>query len=75
VKRLLDAGFQLRSNSVAHAVDVPMQATAAYAWADRMGSWKARWGVNRMNHTVAPGLYRLDNREKMRLCLSPPTTR
>lgn len=59
VKRLLDAGFQLRSNSMASAVDVPMQTTAAYAWADRMGSWKARWGINRMNHTVAPGLYRL----------------
>lgn len=24
---------------------------------DRVGSWKARWGVGRMRYTVAPGLY------------------
>jgi len=24
---------------------------------DTMGSWKARWGINRMNYTVNPGLY------------------
>ena len=24
---------------------------------DRIGSWKVRWGINRMNYTVYPGLY------------------
>ncbi len=24
---------------------------------DLLGSWKARWGINRMNYTVSPGLY------------------
>jgi len=26
-------------------------------WADTTGSWKARWGFNRMNFRVVPGLY------------------
>lgn len=26
---------------------------------DILGSWKARWGINRMNYKVNPGLYRL----------------
>ncbi len=26
-------------------------------WADTLGSWKARWGIGRMNYTVEPGLY------------------
>lgn len=30
-------------------------------WADRFGSYKARWGIRRMNHTVEPGLYALEN--------------
>lgn len=25
--------------------------------ADRMGGWKVRWGINRMQYTVPPGLY------------------
>jgi acetyl-CoA decarbonylase/synthase complex subunit gamma len=29
------------------------------AWADRLGSWKARWGIGRMRYTVEPGLYAL----------------
>ncbi|MFC1868455.1 mercury methylation corrinoid protein HgcA [Thermodesulfobacteriota bacterium] len=28
-------------------------------WADRWGNIKARWGVNRMNHKIDPGLYAL----------------
>lgn len=27
--------------------------------ADRVGIWKVRWGIGRMNYTVAPGLYAL----------------
>lgn len=26
-------------------------------FADMLGSWKARWGINRMNYRVEPGLY------------------
>jgi hypothetical protein len=26
-------------------------------WADRLGAWKARWGIGRMNYLVPPGLY------------------
>jgi acetyl-CoA decarbonylase/synthase complex subunit gamma len=26
-------------------------------WSDRLGAWKARWGVGRMRYTVEPGLY------------------
>jgi len=29
--------------------------------ADKIGSWKARWGMNRMNFTVEPGLYAVGN--------------
>lgn len=28
---------------------------------DRLGSWKARWGMGRMRYTVAPGLYAVGN--------------
>jgi hypothetical protein len=28
---------------------------------DRIGSWKARWGMGRMHYTVDPGLYALGN--------------
>lgn len=28
---------------------------------DVLGSWKARWGINRMNYKIEPGLYQLGN--------------
>ena len=28
-------------------------------WMDRMGAWKARWGIGRMTYAVDPGLYAL----------------
>ncbi|MBP1747757.1 MAG: dehydrogenase/acetyl-CoA synthase gamma subunit (corrinoid Fe-S protein) [Deltaproteobacteria bacterium] len=28
---------------------------------DTLGSWKARWGINRMNYIVQPGLYGIGN--------------
>jgi len=37
---------------------VPRIATEL-TFADRLGSWKARWGINRMNFIVPPGLYAL----------------
>ena len=30
---------------------------SSLAWADRFGSFKARWGVGRMRYTIDPGLY------------------
>lgn len=27
------------------------------AFSDRLGGWKARWGINRMNYKINPGLY------------------
>lgn len=35
---------------------IPLIATSL-TWSDRFGSWKARWGINRMNYRVPPGLY------------------
>ncbi len=38
--------------------EVP-QISSFLGWADRMGSFKARWGIGRMHYTVEPGLYAL----------------
>lgn len=35
------------------------QIPSSLAWADRLGMFKARWGVGRMHYTVEPGLYAL----------------
>jgi acetyl-CoA decarbonylase/synthase complex subunit gamma len=35
---------------------VPVIATEL-AWRDRLGAWKARWGIGRMRYLVPPGLY------------------
>lgn len=34
-----------------------MQTSAALTLGDILGTWKARWGINRMNYNVEPGLY------------------
>lgn len=34
-----------------------MQTSAKLTFRDRLGTWKARWGINRMNYNVEPGLY------------------
>jgi len=28
-----------------------------FGWPERLGSWKVRWGIGRMNYIVPPGLY------------------
>ncbi len=38
------------------AVRVPRVATEL-DWTDRLGAWKARWGISRMHYIVPPGLY------------------
>jgi hypothetical protein len=38
------------------AGEVPIVSTK-YTWRDVLGTWRARWGINRMNYRVEPGLY------------------
>jgi len=33
------------------------QISTQLTFSDTLGTWKARWGVNRMNYTINPGLY------------------
>jgi hypothetical protein len=46
------------------SVDTPAgpaaRVTSALRFADRLGAWKARWGIGRMHYTVDPGLYALN---------------
>lgn len=36
-----------------------LETDSVITFSDRLGAWKARWGIGRMNYKVAPGLYRL----------------
>jgi hypothetical protein len=40
--------------------DVPVIATRL-VFADRVGTWKVRWGIGRMSYTIPPGLYAIGN--------------
>ncbi|MHC4117965.1 MAG: mercury methylation corrinoid protein HgcA [Planctomycetota bacterium] len=42
---------------IAHAERQIPRVPTELNWTDTFGSWKARWGVGRMNYTVEPGLY------------------
>jgi len=35
------------------------QVSSSLAWRDRLGSFKARWGIDRMRYAIDPGLYAL----------------
>ncbi|MFC2170972.1 hypothetical protein ACFLQJ_03225, partial [Calditrichota bacterium] len=35
--------------------------TSELTCCDILGTWKARWGIGRMNYTVCPGLYQVGN--------------
>lgn len=48
-------GFQKTSNG-----SVPL-VSSCLTRKDRLGSWKARWGFNRMHYRVQPGLYGIGN--------------
>jgi len=37
------------------------QIETTLTFADRLGGWKARWGIGRMNYMVPPGLYAIGN--------------
>lgn len=41
------------------AVGPVPQVSSFLTWADCLGTFKARWGIGRMNHTIDPGLYAL----------------
>jgi len=36
-------------------------ASTSLTWGDRLGAWKVRWGIGRMDYTVEPGLYSVGN--------------
>jgi acetyl-CoA decarbonylase/synthase complex subunit gamma len=46
---------------VSGTLDTPVgtvpQVSTALRWADRLGAWRARWGIGRMRYRVDPGLY------------------
>lgn len=37
------------------------QVSTEYSSRDRLGSWKARWGIGRMDYKISPGLYGVGN--------------
>jgi hypothetical protein len=37
------------------------QTSSELTFRDILGSWKVRWGINRMNYKMEPGLYRVGN--------------
>jgi len=37
------------------------QVTSTLTRSDVLGAWKARWGINRMDYKVSPGLYKIGN--------------
>lgn len=42
-------------------LNVIPQVTSEIKFSDKLGVWKSRWGINRMDYRVNPGLYRLGN--------------
>jgi hypothetical protein len=36
-----------------------LETSSKLSFQDTLGSWKARWGINRMHYTVDPGLYKV----------------
>ena len=47
--------------SIPAAVGPVPQVSSFLTWADRLGTFKARWGIGRMHYTIDPGLYALGN--------------
>lgn len=45
------------AGTVSTAAGISPRITTKLLAADVMGSWKARWGIGRMNYTITPGLY------------------
>lgn len=53
--------FSRKDNWVTGEIQTPAgvvpQVSTHLAFSDTLGSWKARWGMNRMNYKINPGLY------------------
>lgn len=47
--------------SVSSPVGPVLKVSTKLTFADTLGSWRARWGINRMNHMVNPGIYCVGN--------------
>jgi hypothetical protein len=45
------------------------QVSTEYTSSDRLGSWKARWGIRRMDYKIPPGLYGVGNPDANSLVL------
>ena len=45
--------------SIQTSVGPVPQVSSCLVWADRLGTYKARWGIGRMCYTIEPGLYAL----------------
>jgi len=45
--------------SIQTSVGSVPQVSSSLVWADRLGTFKARWGIGRMHYTIEPGLYAL----------------
>ena len=45
--------------SIQTSVGPVPQVSSSLAWAARLGTYKARWGIGRMHYTIEPGLYAL----------------
>ena len=43
------------------SVGIVPQVSTQLSFSDTLGSWKARWGINRMNYKINPGLYAVGN--------------
>jgi acetyl-CoA decarbonylase/synthase complex subunit gamma len=55
----------LKQAFVTDSIQTPIgsvpQVSSSLVWADRLGTYKARWGIGRMDYTIEPGLYALGN--------------
>jgi len=49
------------NGSVQTPVGPVPQVLSSLVWPDRLGRFKARWGIGRMHYTIDPGLYALGN--------------
>ena len=53
--------YDKRNNWLVGEIQTPAgtvpQISTKLAFSDTLGTWKARWGVNRMNYRINPGLY------------------
>lgn len=53
--------YDRKDNWISGELQTPMgsvpKVLTQLAFSDRVGGWKARWGINRMNYKINPGLY------------------